>query len=193
MKGLGNRNSKNFVVFIVLMGIIFSLYFYLNNNKQEETAQVKTEAEKLLAKDLEAEYPASPTTVVKLYNRISKCLYNGKWDNDEVNQLIDMIRKLYSSELLVNNPEEKHNQSFKSDIAEYQDKKRKISDYRVDGNGQMVTWEKEGIEYASLNAIYYIAENKNHDEIYQNFVLKKEGKQWKILGWTNIPEIDIEE
>lgn len=193
MKGLGNRNLKNFIVFIVLMGIIFSLYFYLNNNRQEETAQVKTEAEKLLAKDLETEYPASPTAVVKLYSRISKCLYNDKWDNDEVNELIIMIRGLYSTELLENNPTEKHNQSFKSDIAEYQDKKKTIMTYRVDGNRKVETWEKDSVEYASLNSVYSIAENKDHYKVYQNFVLKKEGKQWKILGWTNIPEIDIEE
>lgn len=193
MDGQRNKNPKNIIVFIVLIGIIFSLYFYLNNNKQEDAVKTKTEVEKLLAKDLSSEYPATPTSVVKLSSRISKCLYNDKLNNEQVNELIVMIRKLYSKELLDNNPEEKYNKTFKSDIADYQDKKRKISDYRVDGNSQVNNWEKDGREYASLNVKYYVAEKKKHDDIYQNFILIKENSQWKILGWKSIPETEIEE
>lgn len=193
MKGLKNGNPRQFIIFILLIGVIFSLYFYLNNNKQEDTVVAKTEAGKLLAKDLTTEYPATPTAVVKLYNRITKCLYNDKMENDDVNELIVMVRKLYSNELLENNPEEKYNAIFKADIADYKDKKKAIMTYRVDGNTQVDTWEKDGAEYASLNTIYSVAENKDHYKIYQNFLLKKEDKQWKIIGWKNIPETKIVE
>lgn len=193
MNGQRNKNPKNVIVFIVLIGIIFSLYFYLNNNKQEDAVKTKTEAEKLLEKDLTNDYPATPTSVVKLSNRISKCLYNDKLNNEQVNELIVMIRKLYSKELLENNPEEKYNKTFKSDIADYQDKKKSIMTYRVDGNNQVDNWEKDGVEYASLNTVYSVAEKKDHYKIYQNFILNKENSQWKIVGWTGIPETEIEE
>lgn len=192
MKGLKNIKPKKFIVFIILIGIIFSLYFYMNNNKPDKV-KANTEAEKLLTMDLETEYPATPTGVVKLYSRILKCLYNDKWDNDEVNELIDMMRKLFAAELLEKNPKEKHNTNFKSEIADYKENKRTIMTYKIDGGNQVKTQKKEGVAYATLNSVYSIAESKDHYKIYQNFMLRKEGKQWKILGWKSIPEIEIDE
>lgn len=192
MKGLKNIKPKNFIVFIILIGIIFSLYFYMNNNKSDKV-KANTEAEKLLAMDLETKYPATPTGVVKLYSRISKCLYNDKWDNDEVNALIDMMRKLFATELLEENPKGKHNKNFKSEIADYKENKRTIMTYKIDGSNQVKKQKKDGVAYATLNSVYSIAESKDYYKIYQNFMLKKEGKQWKILGWKSIPEIEINE
>ena len=192
MKGLKNIKPKNFIVFIILIGIIFSLYFYMNNNKSDKV-KANTEAEKLLAMDLETKYPATPTGVVKLYSRISKCLYNDKWDNDEVNALIDMMRKLFATELLEENPKGKHNKNFKSEIADYKENKRTIMTYKIDGSNQVKKQKKDGVAYATLNSVYSTAESKDYYKIYQNFMLKKEGKQWKILGWKSIPEIEINE
>lgn len=191
MKGLKNVNPKNFMVFIVLTGVIVGLYFYLNGNKQVDNMKGRTEAEKLLLKDLDGDYPATPTGVVKLYNRISKCLYNDPWNNDEVNGLIDMMRELFSVELLENNPAEKYNTSFKADIADYHEKRKTIMTYKVDGSNQVKTQEENGAEYATLNSVYSVAENKDHYKIYQRFILKKEGNQWKILGWKSIPDTEV--
>lgn len=187
------KNSKQPFILLIVIVAVFIIFFIQRSKQPDNTVKkTNTEAQKLLAKDITIDYPATPTAVVKMYSRISKCLYNNNWENDEVNGLIEMIRLLYSEELLKNNPDDKYMASFKADIADYKDKKRTIMTYQIEGNSQIKTWDKEGIEYASLNTQYSMAEQKEHYKVFQEFLLKKDANsQWKIVGWKSIPEIDI--
>ena len=189
-----SKNPKQMLIFTVMMIIILVAYFYLRDNKDSESMKLpNTEASRLLVKDVEIDYPATPTSVVKLYSRIIKTLYNDKWKNEEVDGLIQMLRLLYSEELLSKNEQEKYNTTIKSDIAEYNDKQKEIINYRVDGKSQVVTWKKDGVDYASLNVMYSMREKKDSFKIYENFILIKEKDKWKIVGWTSVPEVDIVE
>lgn len=189
-----SKKPKQMLIFTVMMIIILVAYFYLRDNKDSESMKLpNTEASRLLVKDVEIDYPATPTSVVKLYSRIIKTLYNDKWKNEEVDGLIQMLRLLYSEELLSKNEQEKYNTTIKSDIAEYNDKQKEIINYRVDGKSQVVTWKKDGVDYASLNVMYSMREKKDSFKIYENFILIKEKDKWKIVGWTSVPEVDIVE
>lgn len=188
------RNPRQLLIFTVLITIILVAFFSLRNKKNNEDIKLpNTEATRLLVKDLEIDYPATPTAVVKLYSRIIKTLYNDQWKNEEVDGMIDMIRTLYSEELLAQNEEKEYNTQIKADIAEYKDKQKEIINYRVDGKSQITTWEKDEKEYTSLNVSYSMREKKRSFKIYENFILTKEEDRWKIVGWTSIPEVEIVE
>lgn len=190
----GIKNPKQVLIFMILMSIILITFFSMRRNQEDGVVKLpNTEASRLLVRDLEVDYPATPTSVVKLYSRIIKTLYNDKWKNEEVDGMIHMLRMLYSEELLSQNEEEKYNKLFKSDIAEYKDKQKEIINYRVDGKSQVVTWEEDEKEYASLNVMYSMREKKRSFKIYENFILTKEEQGWKILGWTIVPKVEIVE
>ena len=64
-----------------------------------------TEIQKLITKNLDTNYPATPREVVKYYNRILECFYDDTYTDDELESLADQARKLLDDELLENNPD----------------------------------------------------------------------------------------
>ena len=63
--------------------------------EKAEASLPKTEVGKLLAKDLDLEYPGTPTEVVKLFWRINKCLYNTNMKEKDQKALFQQLRRLY--------------------------------------------------------------------------------------------------
>ena len=71
--------KKGFIIVIILVVLIVGYYYYLSNrDKQPEEEVVITEAQDLLLRDLDRNYPPTPKEVVKYYFEITKCLYNEK-------------------------------------------------------------------------------------------------------------------
>lgn len=188
------KNIRQKLIFLAIILVIFALYFATSKNQDEKNATKKaTEAEKILSIDLSTEYPKTPTAVMVLYSRISKALYNGEWDKDTTNALIDEMYQLYATELQVANPKETFQKNFKMEIAGYKDKSKKVMTYRVDGNDNVITTNENSVELANLNVSYSISEKNSHHTMYQNFILKKEADQWRILGWISVSKVKIVE
>lgn len=188
------KNIRQKLIFLAIILVIFALYFATSKNQDEKNATKKaTEAEKILSIDLSTEYPKTPTAVMVLYSRISKALYNGEWDKDTTNALIDEMYQLYATELQVANPKETFQKNFKMEIAGYKDKSKKVMTYRVDGNDNVITTNENSVELANLNVSYSISKKNSHHTMYQNFILKKEADQWRILGWRSVPKVKIVE
>lgn len=60
-------------IFVV---VVIYTYYYINNATKPvfpDTIREKTEAEILIEKDIEIAYPATPTEVLRLHLRITKC------------------------------------------------------------------------------------------------------------------------
>ena len=94
---------------ILLAAVIIGIYFAITRNKNNDTKEIPaetSEADTLIKKDLDWEYPATPREVLKLYCRITKCLYNDDLTDDQIKKLVAQVRNLYSYELLENNAED---------------------------------------------------------------------------------------
>ena len=64
--------------------------------EKAEASLPKTEVGKLLAKDLDLEYPGTPNgEVVKLFWRINKCLYDTNMKEKDQKALFQQLRRLY--------------------------------------------------------------------------------------------------
>ena len=70
--------KKGFIIVIILLILVIGYYFYLSNRDVEPKEEdIKlTEAQELLLRDLDRNYPPTPKEVVKYYFEITKCLYN---------------------------------------------------------------------------------------------------------------------
>jgi hypothetical protein len=190
MSNAGKRISS--IIGGTLVVIIIVLLFYMdwsrkNNEEKAATDKTLTEAEKLLERDLETNYPETPREVAKYYSSITKALYSGLKD-DEVEALAKRILLLYDEEFLQNNPEDKYLKDLYSDIAAWNDAKRKITNYLLVNEDKEEKVEMDGRDYATVYVSYFILEEGKASETRKLLLRENEDGKWKILGWETIPE-----
>ena len=82
-------------------------------NKNKEQASTNEEVCSILDKDFENNYPGTPREVVKLYSRITTCIYNQAGEEDR-RKLVEKMRQLFDEELLDSQIKEKVLESFQT-------------------------------------------------------------------------------
>ena len=169
---------------IVIVGLVVGGYYYATHRgpNSEENSVELTEVQKVIAKDLSSNYPATPRVVVKLYNRILQCFYNESYSEEELYELGDQARMLFDEELLDNNPRDDYFEALKADIDEYKNASKTIKSANVCDSNDIVYKTIDGDECAYVSTSYFINEDKQYDYTYQTYVLRKDDAgEWKIL------------
>ena len=183
------RNVVRVILALVVIGLVVGVYYYFTVQRRAsvEDAVELTEVQKVITKDLDANYPATPREVVKYYNRIVKCFYNETYTEDELYELGDQARKLFDEELLENNPRESYFDALKADIEDYRESSKTIRSSSVCDSNDVEFQTVDGRECAYVEASYFTNENKDYARTYQMYVLRKddEGK-WKILVFYKV-------
>ncbi len=181
--------AGNLVVYVivisVLVGVALAGYYKIMKRQQvsESDQTPKTEAEKLIAKDLEAGYPDTPAEVMKLWGRYNQCIYNSGLTDEQYGLLLKQLRMMYSSDLLSQNKEEDQSIKLKAEIDEFQGNKSKIVSYSTD-TGKSVQYKTlNNRECAYLKLSYFISQKNGYSQVYEDFILVKEDGAWKILGF----------
>lgn len=195
--------KKNSVVPVIIGMLILVLvvcggYFAalkLKEKKNSEKADISfTETDVLLGIDMEKDCPVKSRDVIKLFSRITMCLYN---DTDitaeDFEALVKMQRELYDDELLSINPENSHITALMAEAAEYAEANKRISDYEIATVSNIETWKDQGKNYASMTARYIIIEGGVSSSVYHKFLLRydDEASRWKILGWEAASKDDM--
>lgn len=177
------------VVAVVLVVAIVGGYYYFANQKQtsvEDTVEL-TEVQKVITKNLDSNYPATPREVVKLFNRITCCFYNENYTDDELYGLVDQARMLFDEELLEVNPRDAYFEDIKADVEEYRERSKTIMSATVCDSNDVNYQTVDGRECAYVTSSYFVNENKKYSRTYQMYVLRKdEDGNWKILVFYQI-------
>lgn len=199
-KQKGIKKSSIMMIGMLIVIIAFFAVNFINGKKQADLEKAAgsvgrmSEVEKLLAKDIVGTYPGTPKEVVKLYNRIMKCLYNDKMTDDQISELCEQMRVLFDQELLDNNPKAEHLESLKSDIEEFKKLKKSITNSVVQKTSDVEQSTIKGQEYATILSSYLVKKKKGYEKTYEKFMLRQdEEKRWKILGFSLVEEEEIEE
>ena len=152
----------------------------------EDTVEL-TEIQKLITKNLDTNYPATPREVVKYYNRILECFYDDTYTDDELESLADQARKLLDDELLENNPRDQYLSDLKADIEDYHNKSKTIRSSNVCDSNDVVYQTVDGRECAYVTASYFMNENNSFDRTNEMYVLRKDDDgDWKILVFYQV-------
>lgn len=199
---MDKMTKKILTVFVVVVAAALAIFIGVRAYQQKEAEEKgeaslpKTEVGKLLAKDLDLEYPGTPTEVVKLFWRINKCLYNTNMKEKDQKALFQQLRRLYDDEFLgqKGNSEEDMYQSLKKDIKKFDDSKNHITSYIVQEDDQVQYAEVKGREEATLVAsVLETSKKSKTTESYAKYICRKDSKEhWKILGWQQITAEEAE-
>ena len=184
------RTAVTIGVMTLFAVIILVFYYYLENrvpSGEETSVQNMTETEKILAYDLETNYPQTPREAVKLFARIMRALYNDP-EEEEIEPLALKIRGLYDEEFLSNNLEETYLNNLKEDIASWKDSGRRITNYLLVNEASEQEKELEGVKYSVNYVSYTIQESGKFTETWKVLLRQDKEKKWKILGWEYVSE-----
>lgn len=180
-----NMTIFAFVTCLLVIGVIYVFYQHKNADKVESgNIPSATELQKLTEKDLEMGYPETPTEVIKFFARINQYIYNtGGIDDETFDKLLNQLRMLYSKSLLDQNTFEEQKENFIAEVQEFQKKKRKIANYTVDKESSLKYLDYDGQKCALIQISFFMTENGNYSKVFQDYILVKEEKHWKILAF----------
>ncbi len=180
------------VIAIIGVALVCGAYFWIMRSSQtsRENEDDMTKVEKVITKNLESSYPPTPREVIKVYHQIVDCYYNEKYTDKELKQMAEQALKLFDPDLQENNPIDVYILKIQTEVGEYKDRSRTISQFKVcDSNDvRMVTDTENGDELAYVDASYFIIERGGTCErTYQEYVLRKdEDGKWRILVFYQI-------
>lgn len=183
------KKVRVLVVSIICISLIVGYYYYLSakNTASTEEKVTLTETDKLITKDLKNDYPSTPREVIKFYNRILKCYYDGDYTDEQLEELADQARMLMDNELLENNPRDQFLQSLKADIASYAENSKTISQTSVCGSNDVEYKTIDGDECAYVTASYFVKQKNEFTRTNQQYVLRKDDDgNWKILVFYQV-------
>lgn len=173
------------LVAVFCVVLVVGYYYYLSHRDDGEAVEETTElseAEKIITKDFDEDYPTSPRAVVKWYNRMITAYYNESYSDEQLEQMADQTRKLLDEELLSYNPRDKYLDSLKADISDYQKRQRQIIQSKVSDSSEIYYATVKGDKCAYVEAYYFVREGSDYSRTYQEFVLRQDAAgRWKIL------------
>lgn len=174
---------------ILCIGLVCGTFFFVKqytDSAQNQDVEL-TEVQKLITKDLDENYPATPREVVKLYNRIITAYYKEEYSIDELSELADQTLKLFDDELLAVNDKDSYFMALKADIDDYARRERYIAQSSVCDSRDVLTKTIDGDEIAYVTSSYFVREGTDFSRTYHMYVLRKDAEErWKILVFYQI-------
>jgi len=189
------QGTKGLIIAIVLILLVVGYYYYLSHREMDKTEEVTiSEAQDLLLRDLDRNYPPTPKEVVKYFFEITTCLYNEKLPEEDVEALALKAQELYDGELVLFNPYEEYFTDLKSEIAAFQTSNSRILNYSTSSSVDVFYFEEDEGSFARLYGTYYLQVQKSLKSLEEVFVLRKDDNgHWKIYGWQPVEDKDTEQ
>ena len=181
------------IIFCILMAaVLIGLYFMLTRKKEDTKSEIPaetSEADTLIKKDLDIDYPATPREVLKLYARITKCIYNEEITDEQIVKLVQQVRKLYADALLDNNAEDEQIALIKGDIQNYRKENKIIYSYAIDSANNINVIQTKAGKTALIKMYFTLRAGASMDRAFEEFsILEEENGRWKIAGWRPAEE-----
>lgn len=183
------------LVAVVVLGVFLGLVLRQEDNIFSKDEKPNTEAQNILAKDIDRNYPATVREVVRLFSRISKCYHNEKISEEEFLDLVEMQRKLFDAEFLENNPLDTFTNNLAAEVDAAKAREYQMVNYRVQKQSSVEAWVDGENHFASIIASFTMNEKAaGYTKTFEQFLLREDEKgRWKIVGWRLTNPVEIEE
>lgn len=179
------------VVIFILMLLIVGYYTYLSNkSKSSSDEAVRSAVDEVLDRNMQFEYPSTPRELIKYYNQIQKCFYNENCNDEQIEALGMRARELYDEDLLANNEINEYMANLKKEIQIYKDNMRTITGTSLAASTNVDYFEVDGFKFARIFCGYNVVDGTGTKQVREIFLLRKDGKYWKIYGWDLADNVD---
>ncbi len=192
------KTTKVTILIVLLVLSMVGYYAYLSGRVKDQkrsSAEQVSLLDTVLNRDLVNDYPSTPKEVMKYYNDIVKLLYGGTDDElsqDVVDDLAMKMRGLYDAELLAHNEMGTHLIRLRSEVTEYQEKGRRITNCSVASSSNVDYYSVDGYDFARLLCTYNVNEGGVSSTQKLIFLLRKDAdRRWRIYGWDLEENVDL--
>ena len=183
------------IAVICMVSLVVGYYAYLSRRNDSVSADDSvelSEVQAIISKDFDKNYPATPRSVVKWYNRIITAYYAEEFSQDELEQMADQARMLMDDELLKYNPKDTYLASLNLEIEDFHNRQRVIVSSSVSDSSEVQYKKINGYECAFVSSYYFIREGSSYTRTYEDFCLRKDSYgNWRILTWRLSTEDEI--
>ncbi|MDE6700921.1 MAG: hypothetical protein K2K10_07930 [Acetatifactor sp.] len=191
---MNKGTTRTTIIISLLIVALVGYYAYLSNKdraRREESAVTAVEA--ALSRDLNKDYPPTPKEVIKYYNELLRCLYNEESSQEEVEALGLKARELYDEELLEANELGGYLIRLQSDVNDYRNNNRRISNFSVASSNNVEMFEQDGYSFAKIMCGYNIMQGGQSHPSDQVYLLRKDAdRRWKIYGWEAAENLETQ-
>lgn len=196
----GKKLAQLIGVLCVGVCVVLGVFLALNLGDDDgifskDEKKPNTEAQNILAKDVDRNYPATVREVVRLYSRISKCYYNETISEEEFQGLVEIQRTLFDEEFLENNPLDTFANNLQAEIDGAKAREYQIVTWWVQKQSSVKNWKDGENNFSSIIACYTMNEKgKGYTRTFEEFLLREDEKgRWKIVGWRLTDPVEIED
>lgn len=192
MKKMNSLNRFTMILCFIIIGGLFFYNRYMSTTPDtSKNVESKSEIERLIAKDLDDEYPSTAKEVLNLYCRYVQYIYNNNISDENLKSLIEQIRKMYHTELIDVNSLESQIAQIKEEINSFRKESKKITTCTVDTNADRRT--VDGKECMLFQITFLLSDKNGYNKSFGSYIMALEDKDWKILGFKKISKDDPKE
>jgi len=189
------KGTRGTIFLAIAIALVVIAYYMISSDpgeKSEEEIAV-SEAQTLLLRDLDRDYPPSPKEVLKYYSDITKAFYKTETSVEEIEELAIRSRELFDSELKSSITEEQFIIDLKEEIVSFNNAETKISSYALSSSSDVEYFSEDGFEFARLYAHYTLSRKGEMQTVDEVFILRKDDEgHWKIYGWGLMEDTNLE-
>lgn len=181
------------ILLVVIVGVVGVYAILQGRTRAQSSEATMTAVQKVLYRDLKTNYPPTVKEVVKYYIEIQKCFYSDSTSDEELEQLGLKARELFDEELLEANEVQGYLIKLKADVQDFKDKKRTMTSASVASSLNVDMFEADGYEFARISCNYSVMEGSVNNIVSIVYLLRKdENRLWKIYGWDNAENVNID-
>lgn len=175
--------KKLLVILIMLLLCVGYFYAVRANNPQKKYAQREIQkieqGIKEVKEQLTSAYPKTAEEVIEYHNKIMNYQYSRYMQEEYVKPAVEIVRMLYSKEILGLNLVESQEESLLKEIQANQQQsvfilQSKIISTRYDSE--------------ETTAVVKVIHSTNIKDMTREYMLIKEDGNWKISGWNSVEE-----
>ena len=185
--GAGSAIVKSIVLVALGALIVLGVYLVLTRSRKTPTEEnyVLSVVDEFTTMNLEKNYPASSRKVVELYMRTMQVLYKESYSDEQEQKMIELVRGLMDSELLLSNPN--FDKDIKDEVARKKKEDNSISNFEILQKREPDEHKKDGRWMCQIDCIYYMRMGtQGTTTVDYVFILRRDEitNNWKIYGWT---------
>ncbi len=153
------------------------------DNSEEDVDNIE-EYNKIMDRDLNTDYPTSYLELMTYYSEMIKFLYGGTATSEQIANVVEKQRHLYSSEILMLNTYDEQLAYIYEDIANFTKDGNRIFDFEILDIYE-TNLENSMVE---IRVLYRVTKSGNSDMEY--YLIKEDGL-WKIISFKSTRDIGI--
>ena len=176
-----------FALILVLFGV--GLFFFVTRKQSsEEGTTTVSDLGKIVERNYDRNYPATPREVAADYSDIIMYLYNKDCSDSDIDKLANTARKLMDEELLTQNPLKAHIAGLKAEVSAFKKENTEIISYTLPSISEVTYFTFENADCAGVKVSYFIKKkDSTFSKTFQQFLFRKDAAgKWKIYGYKKV-------